>query len=138
MGIIGKLEEAGVSGVLFLTGIVAISASIAEMIELQKAKQMDSDIYRTHIACVALGLAGIITAIVKFTGQFAIFMLIVVLIVLGAITIGVTAKAIDDKRNKGETETDLYKLNIAALCIAIFGIVVGVIVIVLKVMAPTL
>lgn len=138
MGIIGKLEDTAVNAILFLTGIVAISASIAEMNEIVKAKQTDSDLYRTHIACVSLALTSVIVSIVKVTGPFAIYILSVVLILLGAITMGVTSKAIDDKRNKGQTETDLYKLNVAALCIAIFGIVVAVIVIVLKVMAPSL
>jgi len=138
MGIVGKLEDNGVNAMLFVAGFVILCVTIAEMIEKLNAKQTDTDLYRTYIASLALSLTSVIVSLVRFTGQFSIYILIVVLILLGILAIGTTSKEIDDKSKADKKETDIYKLNVAGLIVAIIGIVFGAIVITLKIIAPSL
>jgi hypothetical protein len=141
MGFIGKIEDILVAATLFISSIMIMVASIYEMNDLVKAKQTDSDIYRTHIACISLttaGLAGsIIAFLTRFASMFVIYILIVILILLGVMAIGTMSKAIDDKRKKGETETDAFKLDATALFCAIAAVCVGAGVIAMKVMYPS-
>jgi hypothetical protein len=130
--IIPAIETGVINITLLVTGIMAIIVSVAEMGELVQAKKTDSDLYRTHIASIALATASFTAAAAKMTGSFAIYFLCVVAIVFGAILIGITSKSIDDRKNA--QNTDIYRLNILTLVFGILTVIVGVGLLILKIM----
>ncbi len=141
-GMLTKFIGIGIIGILFIASIMAMSTSVLEMNNLVKAKQTDSDIYRTHIACISLSTAGIIGSIISVVTKatdniIAVYLLIFLSILFGAIAIGTTSKAIDDGRNKNQTETDEFKMNIATLFFAILLLAFCIGYIVIKIMMPS-
>ena len=120
--------------ILFMLSLLSISMSLTELDIKKRAGQTNTDIYNAHIANIsAISICLMIALpVLNYIKMIESWVLIVLLIVVGVFSMGISSKEIADKRSKRDYSS-LYWLEVSVVTLSCLSIVIAIILIILKI-----
>ena len=131
---INKIMYNWMTLILFLLSLLSISMSIAELDVKKKAGQTNTDIYNAHIANLSAISICLMTAlpVLNYIKMIESWVLIVLIIIAGLFSLGISSKEIADKRSKKDYSS-LYWFEVSVVTLSCLAIVIAILLILAKV-----